>query len=365
MSAVRVGQLLELSHVCITLIILSIFTSVHSQINGGLSSCAINYDNNSTFTSSCNSIKMMSSQAVYLNLQGFDILFDNTPTSVCSNSFTDQCLQFFNQTYINSISSGFMQVNAAILQKYNNTNFVWNTKYMSKPLELVFQNLTNVYDFASAIELYNYCNFCNHSLFGRFQALKANSSVLGFSGLLLAYQNDHCLNGIPLLDGGSEILDTTYGYRYNVFLQCNCWNGDISNICDFYADVIYPIFLGQEVLITSNITYCLLFLVALFLNFIPVLTSVLRKFFRSDNSFKNIFFCIGDLRLQSCVLFLLSLCLAIISSILGVAGNYFAVLTMTLSACLEFIGYIPILFVWIDVIYRTEMNMPSASLLIT
>ncbi|KAG2386334.1 hypothetical protein C9374_002780 [Naegleria lovaniensis] len=323
--------------------------------------------NTSAYSSrSCNAIKIFSNEVGLVNLQGIDILYDPVGIPICNReNFDSQCDKFLNSSYFDQyVKSDFTTLNQALYQRYNNTGFVWNVKIMSKPWILSFSNFSSVIAFKELLEAYNYCNFCSHSRFEAFHTLKNNNPAsLEFKTLELAYSNKHCANGIPVIDV-PEYSATGDGYDVSVTIQCNCRNGVLSNVCDFYSDVIYPLFSGKEILITSIVTYSLLFLASVFLNFIPILAGDVRKFIRSDKSLKTFFFSFTDLRLQASFLFTLSMILAIISSCLGVAGNPYAVLTMTLAACLEFIAYIPILFCWIDVIYRTEMNMTKASWMI-
>nr|CAG4714822.1 unnamed protein product [Naegleria fowleri] len=317
-------------------------------------------------TQSCNAIKIFSSEVGLVHLQGIDILYDPVGVSLCSTRDSESlCDKFLNATYFDQfVKSDFTALNNAFYQRYNKTGFVWDVKIMSKPLTLSFSNFSNAISFKELLDAYNYCNFCSHSRFEAFHTLKKNNpDALQLKALELAYSNKHCANGIPTIDA-PEYSATNEGYDVSVTIQCNCRNGVLSNVCDFYSDVIYPIFSGKEILITSIVTYVLLFLASLFLNFIPILTSDVRKFIRSDKTLKTFFFSFTDLRLQASFLFSLSMILAIISSCLGVAGNSYTVLTMTLAACLEFIAYIPILFCWIDVIYRTEMNLSKASWMI-
>jgi len=337
------------------------------SVFGQLNQCEILSTNN--YSSSCNTMAVTGSDLQYIGLNGIDIMYDPKPIALCSYNasliYHDGgslygCAQFFNQTFREQlVAKYFKQVNDEFELRWNQSSYSWVYKTMSKPVSISFVNTTmDGYSFSSLLSLYDYCNYCNHSLFSSFQSLKSNNEALQLPVLDLAFSKAQCGNGVPFLGPLDPSQSTTS-------IQCICKNGVISNACgEFYTDFFYPLFVGGEVCIVSIVTYSLILLFSIFFNFIPILLQCGRRFMKSQRGIRSLLYHFSDLRLQASIIFMLSMLLAILSSIFGAVGNSFSVLTMTLAAALQFVASVPILFCWIDVIYRTEMKMKQASSLI-
>ncbi|KAG2388911.1 hypothetical protein C9374_000350 [Naegleria lovaniensis] len=298
-------------------------------------------------------------QTIFQEYIGMNLYFDLNPIDVCQQ---DHSIREMNISCTDFMNSTWLDLYGNEIQRFLHFSKQWLLRTnesllsLSKGISLEHTSNGTVRD---QVQLLNFCTSCNHSHFEIFHLWLSKELPL----LNILLKDNYCGQGIPHFGVSPSSL----------FIACSCPNGVVSNECGFYSQFLIPFTMGETFYSIEIAVAVMLLIVILFLNFIPYLKELststvsnqkrlgLLMLFTEFKLHSNILLMGSVLSLITCACITISIKIRDNSS----TGMRVADIFLNSAGNLLFVSTIPLMFSWVDTIYRSLKLRATTTLSIT